>query len=317
MIDEKGQVAIDFLLGISLVLFAISFTIQFIPGLFMSESAGESSLDYTAYRTATILVEDAGWWENNTNNGTDWESNPNSILRIGLAADDDSSSKLTNSPNLISKDKIEQFMLVNEIDLVKMLGMYKRVGDTNFSYGYNIYITQNSSNLILNNTSIARGKTLPDNLEVARITRVVLVEKETIAAISGDELTSESSSVATISVTGPFEENITVQISDLNLSGIDPALLNVKLDGNLLTQASDFTVYKKDGWTNSPLAGNLSSGDSIYLNFDHDLFTASTDHRLDLEFNNVTFSNSGPPFISYNNLSKALYEPAYLTVEVW
>ncbi len=315
--DENGQVAIDFLLGISLVLFAISFTIQFIPGLFMSESAGESSLDYTAYRTATILVEDTGWWENSTNNGTNWESNPDSILRIGLAADDDSSSKLTNSPNLISKDKIEQFMLVNESDLVDMLGMYKNVEDTHFSYGYNIYVTQNGANLILNNTTIARGKALPDNLEVARITRVVLVEKETVAAISGDELTSESSSVGTINVTGPFEENITLQISDLNLSGINSSLMSVKLDGNPLNQPSDFTVYKKDGWTKSPLAGNFSSGDVIYLNFDHDLFNASIDYRLDLEFSNVTFSNPGPPFTNYNNLSTALYEPAYLTVEVW
>jgi len=72
MMDEDGQISLDFLLGISLFLIALMFIVQFIPGLFIPGTSGEGSLDYTAYRTATILVEDPGSWGNSTSSGTDW-----------------------------------------------------------------------------------------------------------------------------------------------------------------------------------------------------------------------------------------------------
>ncbi|MDW7731128.1 MAG: hypothetical protein SCH66_01720 [Methanolobus sp.] len=317
MVNEKGQVAVDFLLGMSLVLIALGFTMQFIPGLFMSGSAGESSLDYTAYRTAAVLVEDTGWWENNTMNGTDWEYHPGNALRIGLAADDEPRSRLTDSPNLISRKKTEQFMFLNESTLVEMLGIYNDVDDTHFAYGYNISITQDNSPLILNNTTIVRGEVPPRDLETAKISRVVLVEKGTVSVFTGDEITGGSSSHATINVTGPFEDSINIELRNLNISGTNPAFLNARLDGNPLTQPSDFSIYKKIGWTNFPLNGSLGAEDTICLNLEHGLFNTGTDHRLDLEFKNITFLSSGSSFKNYNNRSTAFYEPAYLTVEVW
>ncbi len=317
MIDEKGQIAVDFLLGISLFLIALTFTVQFIPGMFISGSAEESSLDYTAYRTATVLVEDTGWWGNSTSSGTNWEDHPNNIMRIGLAVDDDTSSKLTNSPNLISKNKTEQLMLVNESVLIEKLGIYNNVDGTLFSYGYNISITQNDEPLLLNNTTAVWGESAPDNKDIAKITRVVLIEKGKIASFEGYDLTSQTASKATINITGPFEDNITIQISDLNCSYTDSAFLNATLDGTLLNRTSNYTVHKMDGWTASKYSGNLSNSDILRLNFDHDLFNASTEHRLDLRFRNVTLPTPGPPFARFNDHSSTHYEPTYMTVEVW
>ncbi len=317
MKDEMGQVAIDFMLGISLVLIAISFTIQFIPGLFMSESAGESSLDYTAYRTAAILTEDTGWWENNTMNGTDWEAHPDRLLLIGLASDDETRSRLTRSPNLISKEKTEQFMLIDEATFTEMLGLYNDIDDTHFPYGYNISVTMQDSFLVLNNTSISRGSVVPDDTESSKITRIILVEKGTIAVLTGDEINGNSSSVATVNATGPFEDNITIQFRDLNVTGTNPGLLNVTLDGNLLTASSDISIYRMEGWTCSPLNGSFEPEDVVCLEFDHKLFNISTQHRLDIEFTNVTFNNNGTSIINYNNQSTPAHRPARLTVEVW
>lgn len=314
MMDEKGQIAVDFLLGISLFLIALTFTVQFIPGMFMSGTAGESSLDYTAYRTATVLVEDTGWWGNSTSSGTDWEAQPSNMMRIGLAADDEPKSKLTNSPNLLSKTKIEQFMLVNESTLIEKLGLYNNVDNTHFSYGYNISITQYGVPLVLNSTPIMRGKPTPLDREVSKITRVVLVETGTVAVLKGSELTGEISSEAIINVTGPFEENITIQIRNLN--GANHSFLNAVVDNVTLTPSSDYTIYKKNGWTDLPLNGSLTSTDLICLNLDYNRFNLSQDYKLELRFSNVTL-DPGPPFIIYNNHSNPLYEPAYLTVEVW
>jgi len=317
MSDEKGQVALDFLLGMSLVLIALGFTMQFVPGLFISESAGESSLDYTAYRTAAILVEDAGWWENMTTNGTDWEHHPDNALRIGLAVDEEPLSRLSDSPNVISYKKIEQFMLLNESTVTEMLGLYNDVDGAHFTYGYNISITQNNLPLVLNNTRIVRG-TAPDNTrEAAKISRVVLVEKGTVATFTGNDITSASSSWATINVTGPFEENVSIEMRNLNISGTNPVFQNASLDGTLLTKTSDYTIYKKIGWANLPLYGSIDEEDTIILNFDNRLFNSSTDHRLDLKFQNIAFLNSASSFENYNNWSSTLYEPAYLSVEVW
>jgi len=36
--DDRGQVAFDFLLGMGLFLVAFIFTMQFVPGLFISDS---------------------------------------------------------------------------------------------------------------------------------------------------------------------------------------------------------------------------------------------------------------------------------------
>ncbi|WP_407283287.1 hypothetical protein V7O61_13760 [Methanolobus sp. WCC1] len=316
MMDNKGQIAVDFLLGISLFLIALTFTVQFIPGMFMSGSAGESSLDYTAYRTATVLVEDTGWWANSTNSGTDWEEHPANIMRIGLAVDDDPSSKLTNSPNIISRNKTLQMMNVDDTTFIEMMGLYNNVDDTPFHYGYNISFIQDGNILILNNTSILRGQIIPEYQESTKITRIVLMEKGSIASFHGDDLTSETANTATINITGPFTENITIQISDLNLTG-SSAFLNASLDGTILKQPSNYTVCKMNGWEKASFNGTLSSDDVLSFNFDKKLFSSSSEYRLDLEFRNVTLPTPGPPFTNYNDENSTHYEPAYLVVEVW
>ncbi|SFM67063.1 DUF7287 family protein [Methanolobus profundi] len=317
MKDESGQIAVDFLLGISLVLIALSFTMQFVPGLFTSGSAGESSLDYTAYRTATILVEDTGWWEHSTGNGTDWETHTSDLMRIGLAVDDEPGTRLTNVPNLISKDKIGQFMLLDESIMVEVLGLYNNVDGSRFAYGYNISITKKGAIINVNNTAITRGTTVPDDQEIAKISRIVLIEHGTTAVLKGDSITSSSSSKATVNITGPFEENITIQLQNLNISGVGPAFVNASLDGAILTQPADMTIYRLEGWDHSPFSGSLNGTDVICFNIDNSLFNMGTEYRIDLEFSNVTFNNTGTSFVNYNNISSPLYEPAYLTVEVW
>ncbi|MDG6244212.1 MAG: hypothetical protein QCH31_07450 [Methanolobus sp.] len=313
MMDEKGQIAVDFLLGISLFLIALTFTVQFIPGMFMSGSAGESSLDYTAYRTATILAEDTGWWVNNTGSGsgTDWEAHTSDIKRIGLAVDDEPRSKLTNSPNILSKTKIEQFMLIDEDGIIEKLGLYNNVDGTLFAYGYNISIVSIENNgipFVINGNATVRGSTAPDDQEIAKITRVVLVETGHAAVLNANELTD------TINIKGPYEENVTIQIRNLN--GTNPSFLNATLENVTLTQHSDFTITRKTGWTSSEVNGSIHINDIICLDFDHGLFNSSNTYRLDLSFSNVTL-DPGPPFVSYNKRSTPLYEPAYMIVEVW
>ncbi len=323
MFDKKGQIAIDFLLGISLVLIALGFTIQFIPGLFISGSAGESSLDYTAYRTAAILAEDTGWWENITMNGTDWENHPNGMLRIGLAADDEPRSRLTDTPNLISKKKTEQFLLLNESTITEKLGLYNDVEDSHFAYGYNISILKNDRYLVLNNTTVHRGLPVPDDREMSGITRIVLIETGTVASFDAKELPmdpySPGSENTILNITGPLNYELTIELDNLNISGVDPSFKKLVLDGTNLNEGTDYTAYKVINGTELPLTstGKIDSGGTVIFRMDPGLFSGSHTYQLQIDMKDITFTNTAPPFPEYSEQQEILYEPAYLEVVVW
>jgi hypothetical protein len=319
MLDDNGQISTDFLLGLSLFLIALMFVIQFIPGMFIPSLAGESSLDYTAYRTASILAEDTGWWGNSTGSATDWENHPNNIMRIGLANDNDINSRLTNTPNMLSKNKINSMMQVNESFLIEKLGLYNNVDGTSFSYGYNISISKNNELLCLNNTSISFGESTPAEREVAKITRIVLVETGNVSYFNGTELTTNyapPSRTAAINISGPLDENATIQIGTFNISGSSPSFKNASLDGVYLPQIHNYTISKKDTVQYTPFNGSIDANDTLSISLNSSLFNANQTYMLELEFNNITFSNSGP-VLEYNSKMEKLYEYAYLTVEVW
>ena len=324
MIDERGQIAVDFLLGISLFLIALMFIVQFIPGLFIPSSANEGSLDHTAYRTATVLAEDPGWWGNTTTSNTDWEQNTANVKRIGLAADDDSSSKLTNSPNLISKNKTIAMMQISENVLAEKLGLYDNVNDALFYYGYNISITKNitdSAPMVLENVPLARGSIIPADRDVIKIVRIVLIETGRAAYYDTDELTTPypaPSNVTSLSVAGPKNEDVTVVLSKFNITGTNPKLESIKLNGTALTPSADFNAYKRINGTYSPinLSESLKPNDMLRLDMNSSRFSANQTYLLELTFNDIWFTMSGAP-LEYTSREEAFYEPAYLNVMVW
>lgn len=326
MDDDKGQIAIDFLLGISLFLIALIFTVQFIPGMFMAGSVRESSLDYTAYRTASVLAEDTGWWGNSMGSATDWENHPDDIMRVGLAVDDDITSRLTDSPNLISNNKTSQLMLLNESELTDVLGLYNQVDDTHFAYGYNISITKNGVPLIINNTPVMLGDTVPDDRETSKITRVVLVEKEVIGHIDGTELpdspNTPQASNTIIDITGPLDRDVILYLTNLNISGLDPSFKKLVLDGVNLNEGegNDYMSYKvhPNGSTEylTP-TGKIDVGDSVIFNVESGLFSANHTYQLEIIFKDIICTADISLTPEYQESLETYYEPAYLTVEVW
>jgi hypothetical protein len=325
MLDDNGQIATDFLLGLSLFLIALMFVIQFIPGMFIPSLAGESSLDYTAYRTASILAEDTGWWGNSTSSATDWENHPDNIMRIGLANDNDINSRLTNTPNMLSKNKINSMLLVNETALIEKLGLYNNVDGTRFSYGYNISITKNNAPLVLNNTAINLGEALPDDRDISKITRIVLVETGVIANFDAKNLPTFNSSVedTIINITGPYYDGITLQISNLSINGTDPSFKKLTLDDgvvlNNLNEGPDYTPYKLVNGTRVPLTstGKIDNGDTVIFCIEPGLLNGSQTYQLIIDLKDVTFTKTAPPYLDYTQHIEKFYEPAYLTVEVW
>ncbi len=326
IVDERGQIAVDFLLGISLFLIALIFTVQLIPGMFISGPARESSLDYTAYRTATVLTEDTGWWANTSSSGsgTDWESHTNNVLRLGLAVDDDNSSRLTNSPNMLSRNKTIQMMTVDEDTLITKLGLYNNVDDTIFSNGYNISITKDDEPIVLNGTRICRGDPIPEDMEVSKITRIVLMETGSFAEFNATRLPIDPYIAGVentiINVTGPLEENVTIHLNNLNITGANSSFNNLILNSTVLNEGSDYVSYqiKTDG-SKSPLAptGKIDNDSIVQFIIEPGLFNTAHTYQLEIDMEDINFTATAPPYPEYTENIEIYYEHAYLKVEVW
>ena len=320
--DERGQIAIDFLLGISVVLIAIGFTLQFVPGIFISGYGGEEKLGYAAYRTSCILAEDPGWWSDNTSNasGTEWEKHPDKVQRIGLAEDNDVNSRLTEIPNTLSKEKLIQFMLIDEDEIVRKLGLFDSVEGTQMNYRYNISFLIDGHPIVIDNYTAVRGDNLPDDSNIAKITRIVLLETGNVSVFDARSLTTDSSfsEHANINFTGPATVNLTIQITNFNVSGSGAAFINATLNGSTLSASSDYTLLKRPLYGDfRPDSGQLLEDDSLRISFNKSLFTSDQAYQLRLNFNNVTFTKQGPLFSTYGDNAERLYETALLTVEVW
>lgn len=320
--DERGQIAIDFLLGISVVLIAIGFTLQFVPGIFISGYGSEEKLGYAAYRTSCILAEDPGWWSDNTSNASDteWEKHPEKVQRIGLAVDNDVNSRLTETPNMLSKEKLIQFMLIDENEIIRKLGLFDSVEGTQMNYRYNISFLMDGHPMVINNYTAVRGDKLPDDSNIAKITRIVLLETGNVSVFDARSLTTDSSfsEHANINFTGPATENLTIQITDFNVSGSGAAFINVTLNGSTLSASSDYTLLKRPLYGDfGPDSGQLLENDALRISFNKSLFASDQTYQVRLNFNNITFTEQGPLFSAYEDNIETLYETAYLTVEVW
>ncbi|WP_321419907.1 hypothetical protein [uncultured Methanomethylovorans sp.] len=318
--DDRGQIAMDFLLGVSLVLIAIGFTVQFVPGIFISGSAGEEKLGYAAYRTSCILTEDPGWWSNSTSSGTGWEKHTENVQRIGLAADDDINSRLTETPNLLSKEKLIKFKQLSETEIVRKLGLFDSVKGTQMNYEYNISFLVNEQPLVIDHYTMVRGKPLCLDQNMAKITRVVLLETGNFSVFDGRSLSTDSvnSSHANIYFVGPATEDPIIQITNFNADS-NAMLINASINGSTLS-SSDYTILRRQLYGNfssyassSPLLDN----DSLRIDFNKNLFSSNKSYQVRLNFQNVTFTRQGPPFSSYEDNIEKIYEHALLVVEVW
>lgn len=322
--DDRGQIAMDFLLGVSLVLIAITFTVQFVPGIFISGFVGEEKLGYAAYRTSCILTEDPGWWSNSTSSGTDWEAHSGDVQRLGLAVDDDANSRLTETPNMLSKEKLIQLKQLSDLDemeFIRRLGLFDNVKGTQMNYGYNISFLMDGKPVVMGNQTMVIGSSLLPGQNMAKITRTVLLETGNISVFDGRYMGRYAGheNVSYISIKGPLSENVTIQITNFNVSGSNAEFVSASLNGSTLLQSLNYTLQKR------PLYGNFSSyssssplreNDSLRIDLNKSLFSSNASYQLRLNFDDAVFPQSSHLLIYNENIEKR-YEPALLVVEVW
>jgi len=166
MIDDAGNLSIDFLAGFTIFMITFIYVATLIPGLFIGLQSRSIDYDAVAYRTGVVLVEDPGMPYNPS-----WETLSNTsdsqILRFGLAMSKD-------TPNILSPEKINRFFCSTEF--VYPYDYQSRAVFGNYPYLFNISFQMAGSNV-----TQSVGDILPEDYGYSR--RVVKVKEHSNATL--------------------------------------------------------------------------------------------------------------------------------------
>ncbi len=137
MIDDDGNLSIDFLVGFTIFMITLIYVATLIPTLFIGLQSNSIDYDAVAYRTGVILAEDPGMPYNPS-----WETLPNisdsEILRFGLALSKD-------TPNILTPEKINRFFCTSEF--VYPTDYQSRAVFGDYPYQFNISLQMAGSNV--------------------------------------------------------------------------------------------------------------------------------------------------------------------------
>jgi len=186
--DNRAQVSLDFLAGISIFLLTLAYLMVQIPAIFAPFQTQSTDFQPVAYRTGMILAEDTGWWGNGTpgQGGINWEDVPDDARRIGLATNKRNPTNFSELMNrgragILDENKIKELNSTyhdNATRVRYLLGL-----DIMRTYWYNIslhYLNSTTADpkYIPNNTHpvLCIGNRIPETAEVEKMERLVTIE---------------------------------------------------------------------------------------------------------------------------------------------
>ena len=318
--DERGQMSIDFLVGMSLFMLALVFLMLHIPGMFLPFQTETIDHNSVAYRTSVILVEDPGWGDK----GTDWEKqNIDNVSRIGLAID-------KAHPNMLDMKKLATFeneTLINNANLARKLGLYRHIGNSDVYYGYNITIAD-----LNNNPIAARGASIPDHGDVSSMKRIVNAQIGTEVVIVELLGAPPENKKARFNTTNP-EGDIVMVIEGIVVKGSNPELkfINVDNEGNKLSYGIDYWLWVMNGTDSfelqtanspNPKLPDIPLPDVPYnetaklkIKIKKEVLHAG-ENLIEIKFDHIEIQESG--CVNLDELDRVpVYEVARLRVNIW
>src|SRR5208283_4930317 len=280
MIDDAGNLSIDFLAGFTIFMITFIYVATLISGLFIGLQSRSIDYDAVAYRTGVVLVEDPGMPYNPS-----WETLPNTsdsqILRFGLTLSKD-------TPNILSPEKINRFFCSTEF--LYPYDYQSRAVFGDYPYQFNISFQMAGSNV-----TQSVGDILPEDYGYSR--RVVKVKEHSnatldfsnfnpdgpLAQYTQNQSQTQNATSQVFSVyfnytyllnNGPDNNNLAYQINPLapsgssGITGGEGALINltglsqIPQDPTTNVTLSTFSVYRSVslaplGTGQSPFVGPL------------------------------------------------------------
>jgi hypothetical protein len=229
MMDDSGQLSIDFLIGFTIFMVAFIFVAIMTSSLLVHLQTRTIDYDAVAYRTSVVLVEDPGQPRNWQTFDLSIPADRDNVKRLGLAVD-------KGYPGILKMNKIEKFFNQTSSSGCSDDNKFCFPGDYqekllfgDFPYAFNISIKG------LNSSSISKtmGKEIPLNSNYGYIKRIVKIEK--------------SGSIAVINATDGDKSVINVLFNFTELYQRSPAY---RIDP--LNEEMRLTIQNFTGFTEKP-----------------------------------------------------------------
>ncbi|MBP2031034.1 hypothetical protein J2755_001982 [Methanohalophilus levihalophilus] len=144
--NDRAQIAIDYLVGITIFLLAVFFVFQYTSGLFTPFESDSDEITLVADRAATAIVEN------------------------------EMSAQSITTPNLVDKNNVDTFIALLNVDYndtVHTLGL------SGGFYSYNLNVTIENST----STMYVAGEKLPFYGNIGQTKRIVLLEDTSAGTI--------------------------------------------------------------------------------------------------------------------------------------
>ena len=228
--DKSGKLSLDMIMGVSIFMISFIFIAQYIPSVFVIER-GEIGLYPLAYRTASILAEDPGFWTNGTANGTDWWNHTDASIRIGLTS---------GEINVLDDEKIDRLVEYynngqNYTAIQNALGLYS----PQRSYDYNISLQTFSSNsshpeyaTIDERPVLLIGRPIPKWRDVAKYERYVVYDNATAISNISSKLDTPNTVTYSFDVSPPLKAFVIVVTAVNDNQSNSTPWMKVWLDSN-------------------------------------------------------------------------------------
>jgi len=228
--DKSGKLSLDMIMGVSIFMISFIFIAQYIPSVFVIER-GEIGLYPIAYRTASILAEDPGFWTNGTANGTDWWNHTDASIRIGLTS---------GEINVLDDEKIDRLVEYynngqNYTAIQNALGLYS----PQRSYDYNISLQTFSSNsshpeyaTIDERPVLLIGRPIPKWRDVAKYERYVVYDNATAISNISSKLDTPNTVTYSFDVSPPLKAFVIVVTAVNDNQSNSTPWMKVWLDSN-------------------------------------------------------------------------------------
>lgn len=297
MLDDQGNLSIDFLAGMTIFMIALIWISTMAPGLLITLQSKTIDYDAVAYRTGAILVEDPGWpatppWDNLNS------LQKGDIQRFGL-------SLAKDYPNLLSLHKINQFFCSTIFSYPS--DYQSRLTFSNYPYLFNISLSTFDRTI---NESI--GDIKPDGYGyIRRYIKIKYPSNTTILApnyrnsgVSGGTSDNTTTHVFSVQLNCTDliwdQTNLAYQINPLN----DQITVNV----SNLSKASIF---------NNPNPVNLSSIKIYRQNPTQPLgqvteyLSPGQQFNIYVDGSNIPIPALDPPSVGVNNNVSVIFSPGY------
>ncbi len=316
---DEGIMTLDFLFGFMVFLAAFLYVVMMVPGLFMPYQNNVVDLSSVAYRTSALLVEDPGFYQAASTNGTDWENHLTDLKRVGLASE-------KSTPGVISKVKLMGLATLNHTASSNKMGLNNTI-----PYDYYLTITWiNNSSMPVFDKDIVNGVP-PTSQNVETIQRSVLVEegKGVIADGSniGDLYQIDVKVTKNDIKKGNIIDNVTLTILNAPSGGkisLGPLIDGFATSGYGHDRAYVIYINKTESITGPPIVVNVGSridivmnGTNIVNNYLNGPPNATITYITDMQIFDSSKVNPSVPYNETSPLFGSVYDKAILNLQVW